>query len=388
MLDSLPGIFYLFDHTGRFLRWNHTFETVSGYSAEEIAAMGPLDFFAGADRTLIEERTRKVFETGNADAEASLLSKDGRQTPHYFIGVRIVLDGVPCCIGTGIDVTAQRHLEAQLRQAQKIEAIGQLAGGVAHDFNNILGVIMGYGEMAQRQLGADHPVRARVDQMMKAAERAAGLTRQLLAFSRKQILQPRLLDLNAVVADTQEMLGRLIGEDVDLVLHAAPGLGTVKADPGQIEQVILNLAVNARDAMPQGGSLTLETANVDLDERLRRGPPDHPAGALRDAGGLRHGHGHGPGDAAAALRALLHDQARGPGDGAGPGHGLRDREAERRQHLGLQRAGPGHDVQGVPAPCRRAGRGRSTGSPAALRRKRLAVTRRSCSWRTPRRCET
>ena len=159
-----------------------------------------------------------------------------------------------------------RAAEERLFLSQKLEAIGRLAGGVAHDFNNILGVITGYGELAQRQLGPEHPAGPRVDQMMKAAERAASLTRQLLAFSRNQVMQPKLLDLNDLVADVEKMLGRLIGEDVDLVVHPAPGLGTVRADPGQIEQIILNLAVNARDAMPKGGSLTLETANVDLDE--------------------------------------------------------------------------------------------------------------------------
>jgi len=150
-------------------------------------------------------------------------------------------------------------------------------------------VIMGYGEIAQRQLGPDHPVRSRVDQMLKAAERAAGLTRQLLAFSRKQIMQPRLLDLNATIADTHKMLGRLIGEDIDVVVHAAPGLGTVKADPGQIEQILLNLAVNARDAMPKGGSLTFETANVDLDRGYAAAHPTAEPGryvmlAISDTG--------------------------------------------------------------------------------------------------------
>ncbi len=265
VLDSLPGIFYLFDHTGRFLRWNRYLETVSGYSAEEVGAMHPLAFFTGEDQTLIEETIRKVFETGAAEVEASLASKDGKRTPHYFVGARFAVDGVPCCIGAGIDVTARKHLETQLQQSQKIEAIGRLAGGVAHDFNNLLGVITGYGELAQRQLGPEHPSRPRVDQMIKAAGRAAGLTRQLLAFSRKQVLQPKLLDLNSIVADTHRMLGRLIGEDVTVVVQPAPDLGTVKADPGQIEQIILNLAVNARDAMPKGGTLTLETANVDLD---------------------------------------------------------------------------------------------------------------------------
>jgi signal transduction histidine kinase len=156
--------------------------------------------------------------------------------------------------------------DEQLRQSQKIEAIGQLAGGVAHDFSNLLGVILGYGEMAQRELGADHPAQARVHQMMKAAQRAADLTRQLLAFSRKQVLHPKLLDLNTVVANVEGMLDRLIGEDINVVVQPAPRLGTVTADPGQIEQVILNLAVNARDAMPKGGTLTIETANVEVDE--------------------------------------------------------------------------------------------------------------------------
>jgi PAS domain S-box-containing protein len=265
MLDSLPGIFYLFDHTGHFLRWNRSFEIVSGYSSEEIAAMRPLDFFTGEDRTLIEERIGRVFETGAADAEAALVSKDGRQTPHYLVGVRFVVDGAPCCIGTGIDVSARKLLEAELQQAQKIEAIGRLAGGVAHDFNNILGVILGYGELAESGLAPENPVREQVTEMVKAANRAAALTRQLQAFSRKQILQPRLLDLNTLVANAHKMLGRLIGEDIHLVTRMAPDVGAICADPGQIEQIILNLAVNARDAMPRGGILTIETVNADLD---------------------------------------------------------------------------------------------------------------------------
>ncbi len=278
LLESLPGFFCLFDRTGRPLRWNRTLEKVSGYTAAEIAASRPVDFFGVEDRELIAERIGRVFEAGAADAEVALLSKDGKRTPYYFVGVAIDVDGAPCCITMGFDIAARRHVEDQLRQAQKIEAIGRLAGGVAHDFNNIVAVIVGYGELAQAQLGPGHPARPRVDEMMKAAERAAGLTRQLLAFSRKQVTEPRVLDLGSIVDGTRSMLGRLIGEDVEVVIQRAPGLGAVRADPGQVEQVVMNLALNARDAMPKGGTLTLETENVDFDEAYAAAHPPAVAG--------------------------------------------------------------------------------------------------------------
>ncbi len=157
-----------------------------------------------------------------------------------------------------------RQLEAQLIQAQKMEGIGRLAGGVAHDFNNLLTAILGYADLMESQL-EDEGLRSELREIRLAGERAAALTRQLLAFSRRQVLQPRTLDLNAVVSDVEKMLARVIGEDVTLVTRLDPSLGSVKADPGQLEQVIMNLAVNARDAMPEGGTLTFETANALLD---------------------------------------------------------------------------------------------------------------------------
>jgi PAS domain S-box-containing protein len=168
------------------------------------------------------------------------------------------------------DITETRMLELQLRQAQKMEAIGRLAGGIAHDFNNLLMVISGYSEFLLERVGPDVRLRGPAQEIANATQRATALTRQLLAFSRKQMLAPKVLDLNEVVAENLKMLTRMIGEDIDLVMVPSPVLGAVRADPGQIDQVIMNLTVNARDAMPQGGKLTIETANVTLDENFAR----------------------------------------------------------------------------------------------------------------------
>ena len=181
------------------------------------------------------------------------------------------------------------RLELQLVQAQKMEAVGLLAGGVAHDFNNLVTAIRGYGELALRRMEPQSPLRHYVEENVKAGDRAAGLTRQLLAFSRKQLLQPRVLDLRAVVDEVQNLLHRLIGEDIELVTVHAPALGPVRADPVQMEQVLMNLAINARDAMAQGGRLTIETADVDLDQPAVRQGVAVPAGryvriTVRDTG--------------------------------------------------------------------------------------------------------
>jgi two-component system, cell cycle sensor histidine kinase and response regulator CckA len=172
--------------------------------------------------------------------------------------------------GISRDVTARMHLEEQLRNAQQLEAIGRLAGGVAHDFNNILSIIMGHGELLLATAGTDERSRNGLQQIRRAAERAASLTQQLLAFSRKQVLQPKVLDLNEVVADVQKMLTRVIGEDIDLVAKLHPSLAPVTVDPGQVEQVLMNLAINARDAMPHGGEIVMETSNVDVDPERGR----------------------------------------------------------------------------------------------------------------------
>jgi len=212
---------------------------------------------------------------------------------------------------------ALRNAEAQLQQARKMEAVGLLAGGVAHDFNNLLGIITGYCELLLRDLDAHDSQRPRVEQVLSAAQRGATLTRQLLAFGRKQVLQPRVFDLNAVVVDTERMLRRLIEESIQVTTVTASRLGRVKADPGQIGQVIMNLAVNARDAMPQGGKLIIETADVDLDEAYAQSHPGVEAGRYVVLAVSDTGHGMDAGTLARIFEPFFTTKEAGKGTGLG-----------------------------------------------------------------------
>src|SRR5881396_2452491 len=217
------------------------------------------------NREQIRSFIRAGYRVSNSETREH--DRDGR--PRVFLNnvVGFIEDGHLVRVwGTQRDVTDQRHLEEQFRQSQKMEAVGQLAGGIAHDFNNLLTAILGNTQLLLRELPPGDSMHGDVEEIRKASERAASLTRQLLAYSRRQMLQPEVLDLNVVMAEMDKMLRRLIGEHIDLVAVFAPDLGRVRADPNQIEQVIVNLAVNARDAMPDGGKLTIATANVDLDE--------------------------------------------------------------------------------------------------------------------------
>ncbi|AHG90499.1 PAS sensor protein [Gemmatirosa kalamazoonensis] len=219
------------------------------------------------DRGQVRDRVRQNLDTGAATplAELRMLRPDGTTVEVETVGIPLMHDGAPAVQVVLRDASGRKRLEAQFRQAQKMEAVGQLAGGVAHDFNNLLTVIISYSGMLLTELPASDPVRADVQEIRRAAERASALTRQLLAFSRQQLLEPQVLDVNVVVRDLQRMLHRVLREDVRLVTVLAARLGRVYADAGQLEQVIVNLAVNARDAMPTGGTLTVETADVDLD---------------------------------------------------------------------------------------------------------------------------
>ncbi len=195
---------------------------------------------------------------------------DGEEFYSTVLLARMKLYGKKILQATVRDITEHKKLKAQLHMAQKMEAIGKLAGGVAHDFNNILTVIMGNASLALMEVGKDDTPWQEIEEIRKAGERAASLTRQLLAFSRKQIVQPEILDINELLTDIEMMLGRLIGEDVELLTIPAPALWRIEIDPGQIEQIIINLAINARDAMLQGGKLTIETDNADLNENYFR----------------------------------------------------------------------------------------------------------------------
>ena len=258
-------------------------EELLGYPVERwLAEPGfAANFFHPDDRERVIEQDKQAIKNGeDFELEYRMLAADGRTVWfHEIVRVEAHDDGRARKLrGIMVDVTAQRsaesernRLEEQLRQSQKIEAIGRLAGGIAHDFNNLLTVISSYSVLALNRLdGRDPSLRRDIEEVKKSAERAAALTRQLLAFSRKQILQPKRLDLNAVVAEAEKLLRRLIGEDIELVCVFGEGLGRVEVDPGQLEQVILNLAVNARDAMPKGGKLAIETMNVELDESYAR----------------------------------------------------------------------------------------------------------------------
>lgn len=238
------------------------FERLTGYTAAEVVGRN-CRFLQGpeTDRTALAHLSAAVHQGQACTVELLNYRKDGTSfwNELSIAPVRDEAGRVTQFVGVQTDITQRRRLEEQYRQAQKMEAIGQLAGGVAHDFNNLLTVISGYSELLLQALANQEALRGLVDEIRKAAVRAASLTRQLLAFSRKQVLAPRRLDLNEVVRDTEKMLCRLIGEDVELVTNLQPRLPLIQADPGQLEQVLLNLAVNARDAMPQGGTLTIET---------------------------------------------------------------------------------------------------------------------------------
>jgi len=282
VVGSSPAVLFTLSIEALALTWcSPNISDMLGYPLEEVYAPGwwgrsthPED----VARTLADTQS-ELLEQGRIANEFRFRHVDG--TYRWIRNeMRLLTDDSDTpveIVGSWSDITERKHLEDQFRQSQKMEAIGRLAGGIAHDFNNLLSVILGYADLIRMRMPESDPNRDMIGEMGAAAKRAASLTRQLLAFSRKAILNPTILDLTDVVRSMEKMLHRIIGEDIQLVTLADPDLGTIKADPGHIEQVVLNLAVNARDAMPRGGQVVIEVRNRDADESFRRVHPEATA---------------------------------------------------------------------------------------------------------------
>jgi PAS domain S-box-containing protein len=310
------------DSSGRIVSWNRGSQSIFGYRADEVLGESVL--------VLMPERFRAMYREGvgggpagngrelfGRPVEGEGLRKDGSEFP-LEVSLATWNIGDKTFYGAIVrDLTERKALEGQLRQAQKLEVVGQLAGGLAHDFNNLLAVIIGRSQLLRARLGREDRLRRHAELIEETAQRGAGLTRRILAFGRKQVAQPQVLDLNALVAGMSTLLRQLVGDDVELTTELQPDLGWVNADPGQIEQVIMNLVLNARDALAGGGRLTIETANRRLDEAYAARHPgarpgEHVMLAVRDTG-----RGMAPATQARLFEPFFTTKADGKGTGLG-----------------------------------------------------------------------
>ncbi|MGE5570026.1 MAG: ATP-binding protein, partial [Rhodospirillales bacterium] len=290
VIDASPLAIARIDLEGRVQSWNRAAEEMTGYKAEEVVGR-TIDTIDAWAPMLTPERLEAMAQGKTLNGTEFTLRRKDASAMHMRVWtapVRTAAGKVSGEIVVAADFSEQRRLQEQFIQAQKMEAIARLAGGAAHDFNNVITVISGYGQIL-RDAVADIPqLKEAAEEVLKAADRAAGLASQLLVFSRRQVIQPQVLDLNVVVSNLKRMLGRILGEDIELEAKLTADLGLVRADPGQLEQVIVNLALNARDAMPEGGRLTIETTNTQLDEasarRLGLPPGPYTVIAVSDTG--------------------------------------------------------------------------------------------------------
>jgi PAS domain S-box-containing protein len=281
MVRNSNDIIGLVDENGTQTSLSGPLEKILGYEPEELTGKDVFALIHPDDVENVKKTFREIIRQpgGSSTVEYRMRNKNGKWVSVESVGSNYLRDpAVKAVVVNTRDIAERNRLKEQLQQAMKMEAVGRLAGGIAHDFNNILTVITGNIELARMALNPSDPLNRSLDQVAKASDSAAALTRQLLAFSRKQIIAPKVLSLNELVRNIRQMLGRLIGENVELRTILPDELGSVKVDPGQFEQVLVNLAVNARDAMPEGGKLTIETGNLSLDERYCAAHPEAQPG--------------------------------------------------------------------------------------------------------------
>jgi PAS domain S-box-containing protein len=371
VVENANDVIFTVDRAGYCLSMNRAGRQITGYVAEHargvhlsqlVAAHHAAFAWQQLDRVLAGE-TIPTFELEIVNREGRRLTLELDVHPLHDEGTRIGAQGI------ARDVTVRKELETQLRQAQKMEAIGRLAGGIAHDFNNVLTIIVGYAELIGDQLPPEDAIRADLSEIQRAADSAQSLTRQLLIFSRKDVVRPAVLDLNDIVRSVERMLRRVVGEDIEFIVRRGHNLGCIRADGGQIEQVIMNLVVNARDAMPTGGMLSVETAATELDEHAVRSIPGWSAGRFVTLTVTDTGHGMTPDVQAQIFTPFF--TTKGPSIGTGLGlatvHGI------------VQQAGGWIDVDSAPGkgtrfsiylpevaePCDVADRSAATSTPGA-----------------------
>jgi signal transduction histidine kinase/CheY-like chemotaxis protein len=305
IIENSPLAIYASDLHGRVTSWNQTAEAVFGWTEEEVLGHSvPLS--APTEEVLTGAGTRCHRKDG------TLVELSVWRAP-----LRDATGAVTGGITMAADVTYRKSLERQLQQSQRMEAVGRLAGGVAHDFNNLLTVITGYAYMLVEDLAGDQACRANAEEILHAVDRASALTTQLLAFGRRQVAQPKIIDVNELVLNIDKMLRRLIGENIELVTALSTDAGRIHADPAQIEQVLMNLVVNSRDAMPEGGRITIETANATFEGQQDRNPLAAPPGEYVVLSVLDSGHGMDEETRAHIFEPFFTTKEQGKGTGLG-----------------------------------------------------------------------
>ena len=350
-VDRMPLAYIVWDLEFGVVEWNPAAERIFGWKATEAIGKRAYDFIVPAEvRHQVESVWSKLFEGGESGYSLNAnVRKDGKIiTCEWFNALLRDASGkVSGVLSMAHDVTEKTEMERQLQSAQRMEAVGTLAGGIAHDFNNALTGIVGFGELLRMRMAGDEEALHDLDEIQRCAERAATLTRQLLTFARRQVIEPVNLNLSALVGDLMKLVGKVVGEHIEVKTSLERDVPTIHADRGQIEQVIMNLCLNARDAMSKGGRLVVETGDVYLEEELRPPEPVHEDREICPADGFRHGGRDGREDLRAGVRTVFHHEGAGQGDGPGTCDGVRDRQAARWIHPPLQRTGERDGIQGV-----------------------------------------